>query len=119
MFNSTFSVLLEAQYVYKVRCGYESLHLGANVDHTSVNIHIPLKERRKSTIYCTYLKISKKKNIVPGIIPHSNHPAAAVMIVNPTTPITTGTISQPFNVSNTMFELSHLLSKNPKKYIYF
>nr|XP_037870688.1 myb-like protein I isoform X8 [Bombyx mori] len=35
-----------------------------------------------------------------GIIPHSNHPAAAVMIVNPTTPITTGTISQPFNAPN-------------------
>lgn len=35
-----------------------------------------------------------------GLIPHSNHASAAVMIVNPTTPNTvTGNVSQPFNVS--------------------
>lgn len=35
-----------------------------------------------------------------GLIPHSNHAAAAVMIVNPTTPnAITGNMSQPFNVS--------------------
>lgn len=35
-----------------------------------------------------------------GLIPHSNHAAAAVMIVNPTTPnAVAGNISQPFNVS--------------------
>ncbi|KAG6464013.1 hypothetical protein O3G_MSEX014220 [Manduca sexta] len=36
-----------------------------------------------------------------GLIPHSNHAAAAVMIVNPTTPnAVTGNVSQPFNASN-------------------
>ncbi|CAG4964483.1 unnamed protein product, partial [Parnassius apollo] len=36
-----------------------------------------------------------------GSIPHSNHAAAAVMIVNPTTPnAVTGNISQPFNAPN-------------------
>ncbi|PZC75861.1 hypothetical protein B5X24_HaOG205563 [Helicoverpa armigera] len=34
-----------------------------------------------------------------GLIPHSNHASAAVMIVNPTTPnAVTGNVSQPFNV---------------------
>lgn len=38
--------------------------------------------------------------IILGLIPHSNHAAAAVMIVNPTTPnAVTGNMSQPFNVS--------------------
>lgn len=37
--------------------------------------------------------------IILGLIPHSNHAAAAVMIVNPTTPnAVTGNMSQPFNV---------------------
>ncbi|XP_026327022.1 pericentriolar material 1 protein isoform X4 [Hyposmocoma kahamanoa] len=36
-----------------------------------------------------------------GLIPHSNHAAAAVMIVNPTTPnAVTGSMSQPFNAPN-------------------
>ncbi|KPJ01957.1 Pericentriolar material 1 protein [Papilio xuthus] len=36
-----------------------------------------------------------------GLIPHSNHGAAAVMIVNPTTPnAVTGNMSQPFNPPN-------------------
>ncbi|CAH0397483.1 unnamed protein product [Chilo suppressalis] len=36
-----------------------------------------------------------------GLIPHSNHAAAAVMIVNPTTPnAVTGNIAQPFNTPN-------------------
>ncbi|XP_047023771.1 putative uncharacterized protein DDB_G0282133 isoform X1 [Helicoverpa zea] len=36
-----------------------------------------------------------------GLIPHSNHASAAVMIVNPTTPnAVTGNISQPFNAPN-------------------
>ncbi|CAH0759230.1 unnamed protein product [Diatraea saccharalis] len=36
-----------------------------------------------------------------GLIPHSNHAAAAVMIVNPTTPnAVTGNITQPFNTPN-------------------
>ncbi|XP_049888091.1 uncharacterized protein LOC126382335 isoform X3 [Pectinophora gossypiella] len=36
-----------------------------------------------------------------GLIPHSNHAAAAVMIVNPTTPnAVTGNMSQPFNAPN-------------------
>ncbi|XP_063892803.1 putative uncharacterized protein DDB_G0282133 isoform X5 [Helicoverpa armigera] len=36
-----------------------------------------------------------------GLIPHSNHASAAVMIVNPTTPnAVTGNVSQPFNAPN-------------------
>ncbi|XP_075972950.1 uncharacterized protein LOC142974477 isoform X2 [Anticarsia gemmatalis] len=36
-----------------------------------------------------------------GLIPHSNHTSAAVMIVNPTTPnAVTGNVSQPFNAPN-------------------
>lgn len=36
-----------------------------------------------------------------GSIPHTNHAAAAVMIVNPTTPnAVTGNVSQPFNAPN-------------------
>ncbi|KAM3968337.1 LOW QUALITY PROTEIN: uncharacterized protein ACR2FA_008038 [Aphomia sociella] len=36
-----------------------------------------------------------------GLIPHTNHAAAAVMIVNPTTPnAVTGNMSQPFNAPN-------------------
>ncbi|XP_046978970.1 putative uncharacterized protein DDB_G0282133 isoform X4 [Vanessa cardui] len=36
-----------------------------------------------------------------GMIPHSNHAAAAVMIVNPTTPnAVTGNMTQPFNAPN-------------------
>lgn len=39
-----------------------------------------------------------------GLIPHSNHASAAVMIVNPTTPnAVTGNVSQPFNVSFLLF----------------
>lgn len=42
---------------------------------------------------------------ISGLIPHSNHAAAAVMIVNPTTPnAVTGNISQPFNVCAFSFE---------------
>lgn len=52
---------------------------------------------------------------ISGLIPHSNHAAAAVMIVNPTTPnAVTGNISQPFNVCAFSFEF---LSNKKKQYI--
>lgn len=43
---------------------------------------------------------------ITGLIAHSNHAAAAVMIVNPTTPNTVaGNMSQQFNVSDFAFIL--------------